>query len=486
MCHLVKKNYNKDIFWDIYEKNLLIMTNFVTQVDFSTQIKSYSNTEGTLSGSANINQYVVIGTDYSDLPLGLDLTTTGITSSYGPNIYGTFSGTTGSTTFYFDDSNMDIANPYLSAITSSNSGITQNVSAFDVLTTVVEDGNSFDIYFSGVSFDVIPLNLDEYSPGLFSGVSYTYVLNYLSGTTYPWWFLKSGSTTWNEIKGRTKTDRLTVVDGAVNGYILTSDNDGNATWQPNGGGSFSGGSGNCITDLYVTNIHGCSPIHIQPLNSSGNVLIGENGGVNVGVGIDSPTQKLHISGNTRSENNNNGDVSIFVSNSNNGGNLVRGVIGSSAIADISNRVLSGLFATSGYNTDLTGSNFGDGGTGYLKNSLTITVAGANPRGDINIGTRNSNKFLRFFSGTDDFDSTSLRGSLNSSGLWGFGTNMTGQTSTIDILGTNGYDQLRLRTSYTPTTSGDTNGNIGDISWDNNYFYIKTNTGWGRINLDYSF
>jgi hypothetical protein len=210
------------------------------------------------------------------------------------------------------------------------------------------------------------------------------------------------------------------------------------------------------------------------------------GGGKIGVGTNSLTQKLHVSGNTRLENNNNGDVYLLAANTNNGGNLVRGVIGSSAITDISGRVLSGLFATSGYNTDLTGSNFGDGGSGYLKNCLTITVAGANPRGDINIGTRNPNKFLRFFSGTDNFDSTSLRGSLNSSGLWGFGTNMTGQTSTIDILGSNGYNQLRLRTPYTPTTSGDTNGNVGDVSWDDNYFYIKTNTGWGRINLDYSF
>jgi len=152
----------------------------------------------------------------------------------------------------------------------------------------------------------------------------------------------------------------------------------------------------------------------------------------VGLGTESPTQKLHVSGNTRLENNNNGDVYLLAANTNNGGNLVRGVIGSSSIADISGRVLSGLFATSGYNTDLSGSNFGDGGTGYLKNALTISVAGNNPRGDINIGTRNPNKFLRFFSGTDDFDSGSLRGSLNSNGYWGFGTNLTGQTATVQI------------------------------------------------------
>jgi hypothetical protein len=60
------------------------------------------------------------------------------------------------------------------------------------------------------------------------------------------------------------------------------------------------------------------------------------------------------------------------------------------------------------------------------------------------------------------------------------------TSKLDISGTTGYQQLRLRNSYTPTTSGDTNGEIGDISWDDNYIYVKTNSGWGRSSLDYGF
>lgn len=192
-------------------------------------------------------------------------------------------------------------------------------------------------------------------------------------------------------------------------------------------------SASCITDLYVKNINSCSPLHIQNI-SSGDVLIGENGGVNVGIGTSTPNYKLHVSGNTRSENNVNGDVSLISINTNNGGTLARGVLAASAIADISGRILSGLFTTSGYNTDLSGFNFGDGGSGYLKNALTISVAGNNPRGDINIGTRNPNKFLRFFSGTDDFDSGSLRGSLNSSGYWGFGQNMTGQTAIVHVKG----------------------------------------------------
>jgi len=44
-----------------------------------------------------------------------------------------------------------------------------------------------------------------------------------------------------------------------------------------GSGSFSGGSGNCITDLYVTNVHSCSPLYINPLDE-GNIFIGSNSG----------------------------------------------------------------------------------------------------------------------------------------------------------------------------------------------------------------
>ena len=208
------------------------MSNFRTQVNFSSQIKEYPNTDGTLSGSVNVQQYTILGTDYLDLPLGLDGSTTGITSTFFPTTYGTFTGTTGSTTFFFSDPNMDLGIPYLSALTPSNSGITQNVEVYIPLTTLIVDGNSFDIYYSGVSYDLVASNMYEYTPGEFSGITFTNVLEYISGTTYPWWFLKSGSTTWNEVKGRTQTDRLTVVEGATYGYVLTSDSDGNATWQP--------------------------------------------------------------------------------------------------------------------------------------------------------------------------------------------------------------------------------------------------------------
>ena len=56
------------------------------------------------------------------------------------------------------------------------------------------------------------------------------------------------------------------------------------------------------------------------------------------------------------------------------------------------------------------------------------------------------------------------------------------TAKLDVNGTNGYDQLRLRTPYTPTGTSDSNGNTGDISWDEDYIYVKTSSGWKRTAL----
>jgi hypothetical protein len=60
---------------------------------------------------------------------------------------------------------------------------------------------------------------------------------------------------------------------------------------------------------------------------------------------------------------------------------------------------------------------------------------------------------------------------------------TSPTAQMDINAATGYNQLRLRTTYTPTGSADANGNTGDVSWDANYLYIKTGAGaWKRAAL----
>jgi len=37
--------------------------------------------------------------------------------------------------------------------------------------------------------------------------------------------------------------------------------------------------------------------------------------------------------------------------------------------------------------------------------------------------------------------------------------------------------------YTPTSSQDTSGKIGNVTSDDNYLYIKTINGWKRTNLE---
>ena len=76
-----------------------------------------------------------------------------------------------------------------------------------------------------------------------------------------------------------------------NGFVVT-------------GTTFSGGSGNCITDLYISNIHSCSPLNINPLDE-GNVYFGSTSGITVdltnvrlGIGTSSPTKKLDVNGTT--------------------------------------------------------------------------------------------------------------------------------------------------------------------------------------------
>ena len=69
-----------------------------------------------------------------------------------------------------------------------------------------------------------------------------------------------------------------------------------------------GSSGDCVDDIYVSNIHSCSPLNINPLDE-GNVYFGSTSGVTidlvnnrVGIGNITPTEKLDVSGKTKTTN----------------------------------------------------------------------------------------------------------------------------------------------------------------------------------------
>jgi hypothetical protein len=96
--------------------------------------------------------------------------------------------------------------------------------------------------------------------------------------------------------------------------------------------------------------------------------------------------------------------------------------------------------------------------------LRITQAG----GD-GIHVENAGGHAGYFNGSGYF-----------SGDVGIGT--PSPSATLDVNGSTGYNQVRMRTSYTPTDSLDANGNVGDIAWDDNYMYVKTSAGWKRAAL----
>jgi hypothetical protein len=89
-------------------------------------------------------------------------------------------------------------------------------------------------------------------------------------------------------------------------------------------------SGNCITDIHVTNLHSCSPLFINP-NNEGNVYFGSTSGLTVdltnnrvGVNVSNPSYSFEVSGDT----NLNGDV-LVTGNLTYNGNLI--VTGSTTI-----------------------------------------------------------------------------------------------------------------------------------------------------------
>jgi hypothetical protein len=48
------------------------------------------------------------------------------------------------------------------------------------------------------------------------------------------------------------------------------------------------------------------------------------------------------------------------------------------------------------------------------------------------------------------------------------------------------NQFIINNTFTPSSSGDTSGIVGQITYDTNFLYVKTSLGWSRLGLDYGF
>jgi hypothetical protein len=99
------------------------------------------------------------------------------------------------------------------------------------------------------------------------------------------------------------------IDNILSGTSLINlglDINGNVVTGTTGGGTFTGNtSGDCITDLFVSNIHSCSPLNINP-SDEGNVYFGSTSGVTidlvnnrVGINNENPQFTLDVAGETR-------------------------------------------------------------------------------------------------------------------------------------------------------------------------------------------
>lgn len=334
--------------------------------------------------------------------------------------------------------------------------------------------------------------------------------------------------------------------------------------------SFTGGSGNCIVDLYVTNIHGCSPITIHDsVQSVGSVVSGNFAyalGYQVsadtlstasgyqtyasGVGANSKGTSTFADGNGShaegfqstsygSFSHAEGAQTTSIGSGSHSEGFLNISIGNGSHSEGYQTTSSGYYShsegvlttSSGYYTHAEGGGtialgVGSHSEGYetttfasyshsegletsalgdqshAEGHMTTTIGprshsegfGTITNGDYqhvqgmwNITASTQGAFI-VGNGSDNSNRSNLIFAAGNEVIisGSTGINVSSPTSKLDINSTNGYDQFRLRQSYTPSSSGDTNGNIGNIVWDNNYLYVKTNTGWGRILLDYGF
>lgn len=123
----------------------------------------------------------------------------------------------------------------------------------------------------------------------------------------------------------------------------------------------------------------------------------------------------------------------------------------------------------------------------MSRATGINIAGANWTFNAGVATGNATGGDFIFQTTQVATSGAIRQSHIervrikwNTGHVGIGA--TNPSARLDVSNSTGYNQLRLRTSYTPTATNDANGNTGDVSWDDSYFYLKTSAGWKRSAL----
>lgn len=200
---------------------------FTTKLDYSNnrQIKQHIETLTALSGGTTF------GTSFANLTKGANTSTSGITEDLSGGV-STFSGNNTTTIFNWFDSRMSLGEPSLSAVT--NDIDSQDVlPIFQPISSIVIDGNVINTSFTGITFNIVPMDFIDLGSGNYSGSVGSTYCNILSASTAEF----TGRTIWVDVSGITRTERLIVTNNPQVGYVLTcNDTEGMSTWAPSSGG----------------------------------------------------------------------------------------------------------------------------------------------------------------------------------------------------------------------------------------------------------
>lgn len=235
-------------------------------------------------------------------------------------------------------------------------------------------------------------------------------------------------------------------------------------------------SGNCINDLYVTNIHGCSPITIlgpiQSTNSSatGNTSFAFGNDVNAynnysfahGYKTSATTLYSHSQGYETISSGNSSHAEGYQTITNGDHSHSEGngtiAIGDDSHAEGNASISEGIGShAEGFATYTKGNYSHTEGIGtYTSGAYQHATGKWNLTGDTTSGA-----FI-VGNGTDNLNRSNLLLAANSG---------------VTVYGNFSATTLTIYSSFTPSSTIDTTGSPGSIAWDDDNFYYKTNNGW---------
>jgi hypothetical protein len=197
---------------------------FKTKLDFSNNRQVKQNVESltVLSGATSF------GVSFDKLPKGPNLSTSAETQSFN-GVISTFSGNNTTTVYDWYDSKMEAGLVSLSAITPSNSGVTQDVDvSFSANNTTIIDGNVVALDYFGVEYDITPIAMVDLGGGNYSGsvISEEYIVYSAASIDF------TGRTIWVDVSGITRTEDLIITKNAgIGKYWMCSDSEGKGEWS---------------------------------------------------------------------------------------------------------------------------------------------------------------------------------------------------------------------------------------------------------------